>query len=199
MSYPKTLKIILIFSILINVALAHQLVIAHQGAAIRFRREVIEVLISEGLRTRGLIHAVLGHLRNGNNISAAYYLGRLEANLEVLRELYESLYHWYKDSRLFHISDKIGYVGMTIMLSIRIRLVEGRLSNDEVELLEKLANATLKAYDSTAYHIWLQDGEKAEYLERRRKEIPDYVPPTIEDALKELSEVIRKARLLRLG
>ncbi|MEM2509584.1 MAG: hypothetical protein QXY40_01925 [Candidatus Methanomethylicia archaeon] len=198
MAHIRIFKIILVFSILINIILVYQLFTIYRSTDWCFKRDVA-LLHDEALRACSMTRSVLNNLRSGDNITALYEIGILEVSLENLHRLYEDLHYRYGigDDKLIDIADKFDIISMTVILAIREKIVKNELSNGEVRLLEKIMKTIPRAYNSIVFHLKLPAGLIAEDLNYPIS--ADYIPPTIDEVLEELSSIRMEAYQLGLG
>jgi hypothetical protein len=207
MSRLKILKIILVFLILINIFLAYQLIDAYQKINRVFMDEYHD-LNFKALEIRGIVYSGISRsIRSGDNVTAKHSMAALK---EVSGDFMLRWHHLVFFGELFgklggveveYISECVHYIGVDIIQWLAYRFIEeDRLSVGEIDWLEEFANVILEVQDSVHYYIL---GLGKEDLLGDEKivngsiiKILDYTPPTPDNAVRKLIELMRKARTL---
>ena len=155
---------------------------------------------------RGLTHAILKNLRSGDNVTAKHSMAVLEECYVDFMNRWHHLVYFGKLFGMFgsveaeYILDCIRSMS-DIIQSLAIKFLErDELSVGDVEWLEEYANVILEVQDSVTYYIL---GLGREGLLGDEKivngsiiKILDYTPPTPDNAVMKLIELMRKARTL---
>jgi len=206
MSRSKILKTIFVFSIIINIFLAYQLIDIHQRINRVFMGEYYD-LRGKVLLLRGLTCTILNSLRSGDNVTAKYYMAALK---ECYGDFTLRCYHLVFFGKLFgmlggveveYISDCIDIIYVDIIQELAFRFLEGdELSVGDVEWLEEFANVILEVQDSVHHYILGLNGEvylgSEKIINGSLIEVSNYTPPTPDNAVMKLIELMRKARTL---
>jgi len=206
MSRLKILKIIFILSIIINIFLTYQLIDTYQKINRVFMYEYYD-LRRKALWLRGLTHAILEDIRSGDNVTAKYFMG-------ALKECYNDFTNRWHQLKYFggyfdrlrgveaeYILDCINNIDVDIIQWLAYRFIEkDKLSIGEIEWLEEFVNVILEVQDSVHYYILGLNGEvylgDEKIINGSLTEVPGYTPPTPDNAVRKLIELMRKARTL---
>jgi hypothetical protein len=206
MSRSKILKTIFVFSIIINIFLAYQLIDTYQKINRVFMGEYYD-LRSEALWLRGFTHAILKDIRGGDNVTAKYFMGVLK---EVSNDFMLRWHHLVFFGELFgklggveieYISDCIDNIHVDIIQILAYKFIEeDKLSIGELEWLEEFANVMLEVQDSVHHYILGLNGEvylgSEKIINGSLTEVSNYTPPTPDNAVRKLIELMRKAKAL---
>jgi hypothetical protein len=206
MSRSKILKAIFVFSIIINIFLAYQLIDTYQKINRVFMGEYYD-LRSKALWLRGFTHAILKDIRSGDNVTAKYFMGVLKeaSNDFMLRwrhlVFFGKLFGKLGGVEIEYISDCIDNIHVNIIQILAYRFIEeDKLSVGELEWLEEFVNVILEVQDSVHYYILGLNGEvylgDEKIINGSLTEVSNYTPPTPDNAVRKLIELMRKARAL---